>query len=213
MLEMLLCPTRFSNLLFSIPPVEEIGADTTVDQVSFLTFAAPSGGGNVTFDPSGEKAIDFSSGHLENLGNVAINPGQSPFELSLDLYLRSYSPSTERVIFSQINPQTGGGTYGLTMYNGVGGTGRVSFFWTTRGTLQSRSVITSDRDFPLLEYTNIRVVHTGAQMRMYFGETLVASAQAPTVYYAALPVGIGGHYGLNEYNIDGFLKNLSVSRI
>lgn len=213
--EMLLVSNRDLSELFYIIPLDSVGSTTVTDSVGGYKFSVPSGTSSVKFDSEGDKCLDISNGHFENLNLIDLKTAGRPFKIEIDINLRSY-PSTEGAILSQLNPNTGGGTFGVTMYNGPGGPGRVSFFWTSNGSLGSRSVITSDRDLPLNTYVHLKITHDGSSLKMYFDDTLVAQTPNGVVYSKVhstpLPVGIGGHYSTNSYNMNGLLKNIHITR-
>ncbi|QYC52506.1 hypothetical protein [Salmonella phage SSBI34] len=213
MQEMLTVATLSGNRpLFSIPPTEIPGSFIVRDLIKGTEFRATSGASVVKDDLFGERVLSMNGGHWEQLGLVDLGISGKPFVLELEIFLFSY-PSGEGAIFSQLNPNTGAGTFGLTMYNGQGGPGRLSFFWTEDGSLGSRKVITSEEDVPLNQPVKVAISWNGSEMKIIMNGETVASGYATRLHSAALPIGIGGHYGTQSYNMRGMLKNITLKRI
>ncbi|AEZ66369.1 hypothetical protein EXT67_21125 [Pectobacterium atrosepticum] len=199
------------TLLFNIPPVEGGGSKTVMDVAGLRQFNA-TGSAGVVGHAFGNQVLGMESagGHFENLSNVDFAIGTKPFELKLDMYLWGY-PSTEGAIFSQLSPSSGGGTFGLTMAR-VTNVKRLAFFFTSKGSLSSRQVVVADRDVPLLTPVNVRVKFDGKNITIFMDDVNVGTIAASRVHSEGLPVGIGGHYGTNSYNMNGMLKNITITK-
>lgn len=199
------------TLLFNIPPVEGGGSKTVMDVVGARQFSA-TGTAGVVGHSFGNQVLGMESagGHFENLTNVDFDIRNKPFELNLDMYLWGY-PAGEGAIFSQLSPTTGGGVFGLTMASATNAK-RLSFFFTTNGSLASRQVVVADRDVPLLTPVNVSVKHDGSTVKIFMDNVEVGSIAATVIHSVGHPVGIGGHYGTNAYNMNGMLKNITITK-
>lgn len=201
-----------SPVVFNIPPLEPVDSKSVLDISGIHQFSA-TGSSSVISHPFGDKVLGMQSagGHFENLSNVDLRLLNSPFEVNLDMYLFGY-PVQEGAVFSQLNPGTGGGVFGLTMAS-VTNPRRLAFFFTSDGNISSRKVVVADRDVPLLTPVKVMIRYTGTEVKIFMDEVQVGTINATTIHSIGHPIGIGGHYGTNSYNMNGMLKNITITKI
>lgn len=199
------------TLVFNIPPVEGGGSKTVMDVVGLSQFQA-TGSARVVGHSFGGQVLgmESSGGHFQNTSGVDFGILNKPFELNLDMYLWGY-PAGEGAIFSQLSPTSGGGVFGLTM-SGETGAKRLAFYFTANGGISSRQVVVSNRDVPLMTPVNVRVKYDKKSVRIFMDNEEVGSIPATVIHSASHPVGIGGHYGTESYNMNGMLKNITITK-
>lgn len=211
MSEFILLAKNVNGLVrLDVKPVDAVGSKSVTDKVSGKTLASSDQSSNtaVITDGAGDKALFFSNGHFEHSA-VDFDIKNRPFKISFDLLVSEYVPQ-EGAVFSQLNAGTGSGSFAATM---TGGTGLLSFYWCRDGSLTTRDLIVSSQIIPLNTYTSVSIEYTGSSINMYFNGVLVAQKANTLVYSAALPLGIGGHFGYSQYNSKGSMKNIIVQLI
>lgn len=199
-----------SPLFFDIKPIEAVGSKTVFDSATGSAFASLTQASDtrVIIDDNGDKALLFSGSNFGN-GSVDLKLKNKPFKLSFDLLLTEYNPA-EGAVYAHLDAGTGGGCFGATM---TGGTGRLSFYWTRDGSLNTRSHIVSSQVLSLNTYHGIMIEYTGTSIIMYFDNVVVAQISANLIYSGPAPLGIGGHYGYGQYNSKGSMKNIKIELI
>jgi hypothetical protein len=142
------------------------------------------------------------SGYLTIPDNAAFDIGASEFSIEAFVYPAASVNTT--YIFGQVNASSGNGAYVLW----VNGSGYLTFYSSTDGTISTRNDIISSTVLPLNIWSHICVCRSGTTLSLYLNGTRVATqTYSATIFNATNTVAIGAD-AVGAVPFNGYISGL-----